>query len=166
MTLILLSGRPGTGKTHFGQWLAQHRGFVWVEGDANPEWTSLLAVTTHDVASHTRDRATALGDQVVIEWGFPVRCLESVRLLRDAGFDAWWFDGEKKGARAGYIESHGDRDAAMVNYGAQTAAIDESLSVIWQFYGDHVVMTVTRDGRLGPEQVAAVVLDDNACAGH
>src|SRR5207245_2900677 len=36
MTLVLLSGRPGAGKTAFSSWLAAQRGFAHVETDA--EW--------------------------------------------------------------------------------------------------------------------------------
>ncbi len=38
MALVLLSGRPGAGKTEFGKWVAAERGHVHIETDA--EWST------------------------------------------------------------------------------------------------------------------------------
>jgi hypothetical protein len=107
MALVLLSGRsgrPGAGKTAFGNWLAAERGFVHVDTDS--DWNvlgSLAGVQRAETATAACNRARDLGRNVVIEWGFKVAHLDRVRLLRGAGFDAWWLDGDEAAARQGYI---------------------------------------------------------------
>jgi hypothetical protein len=76
MALVLLSGRPGAGKTGFASWLAGRRGFVYVETDAEwGIWGPLVCVQSLEAAFVTRNLARALGPNVVIEWGFKVASL-------------------------------------------------------------------------------------------
>ena len=76
MTLFLLSGRPGAGKTAFGRWLAAQRGFVHVETDGEgSKWGPLVCVQSLEATVATSNLARALGPNVVIEWGFRSRCL-------------------------------------------------------------------------------------------
>jgi hypothetical protein len=117
MTLVLLSGRPGAGKTAFSSWLAAQRGFVHVETDAEwSKWGPLVCVQSPEAAVATRNLARALGPNVVIEWGFKVAHLGCVRQLRAAGFDAWWLDGEEAAARQSYISRQGDSAGVMAAY--------------------------------------------------
>ena len=80
MTLVLLSGRPGAGKTAFGSWLAAQRGFVYVETDGEwSKWGPLVCVQSLEATVATSNLARALGPNVVIEWGFRVALLGCVR---------------------------------------------------------------------------------------
>lgn len=103
MALILLSGRPGAGKTETGRWLATEHCYVHVETDV--EWATWgQALCTADIlagATAVRNRARALGPDVVIEWGFRVKLLPCVRQLRMVGFETWWLDGDEGGGSAG-----------------------------------------------------------------
>jgi broad-specificity NMP kinase len=92
MTLLVLSGRPGAGKTEVGKWLASRRDFTHVETDVPADWEDwwqlLCGSQNPKVAAEVVAKVPALGSEVVIEWGFKVELLDRVHPLRDAGFDA------------------------------------------------------------------------------
>src|ERR1700682_5495013 len=101
MTLLLLSGRPGAGKTEVGKWLEEQHGFRHIETD-----TAAGLRTLNELLGGVQT-PQGLGENVVIEWGFMIQYFDSgyVRQLRDAGFDAWWLDGDEQAARQRYMES-------------------------------------------------------------
>jgi hypothetical protein len=105
MTLLLLSGRPGAGKTKVGNWLREHRDFIRIETDDPAEWETwgplLCGSQSPKDAAKVRDNALDLGENVVIEWGFLIQYFGCVRELRHAGFDAWWLDGDEEALRQG-----------------------------------------------------------------
>jgi hypothetical protein len=103
MTHLLLSGRPGAGKTHVGNSVAEQDGFRHIETDT-PAGMQTLNELLNGVQT-----PQSLGENVVLEWGFAPGDLPAVRWLRDvAGFDAWWLDGDEPAARQGYIKRRGD----------------------------------------------------------
>lgn len=165
MTLVLLSGRPGAGKTKFCERLAAEHEFACVETDADPYWQALLmASSSPEKAAEAYNRARNLGPKVVIEWGFPVSALDCVRQLRAARFDAWWFDGDEPAARQGYIRRRGYSQQKMLDYSLQAGTIQAARPEIEHFYGDHVIRTVT-SGPTGPaykpsDEIASIMFPD------
>ena len=162
MALVLLSGRPGAGKTAFGSWLAVQRGFVHIETDAEwSKWGSLVCVQSLEAAVATRNLARALGPNVIIEWGFKVALLGCVRQLRAAGFDAWWLDGEEAAARQGYISRKGYSPSVMAAYRVQVEEIRAAWPRLERFYGDHVIRTVTFGPTYKPfDEIASIIFPD------
>ena len=141
--LLLISSRPGAGKTAFGQWLRETLSFEFIETDRNGHWLDALCGANNELtAARVFDQAAALAPKVVIEWGFPVRFLVCVRELDNAGFDTWWFDGDRDALRTSYIRCKGASQAAVAAYEAQTTGIDGALSELATFYGDRVINTV------------------------
>jgi hypothetical protein len=83
MALILLSGRPGAGKTEFGNWLSERHRYIHVETDRHwGTWERLVCVQDLNEAVATHNQVRSLGPDVIIEWGFKPRLLGCVRLLR------------------------------------------------------------------------------------
>jgi len=160
VALVLLSGRPGAGKTKFSSWLAEERGFVHVDTDAEWEtWGPLVLVQTLAQAAATRERALELGADVIVEWGFKPQFLDSVRLLRTAGFDAWWLDGDEEAARQRYINRRGNSLYLVTLYEAQVRAIREASETLERFYGDHIVRTVKPGPTYVPmDEIATAIL--------
>jgi hypothetical protein len=162
MALVLLSGRPGSGKTTFGRWLTQERGFIHVETDSEwSTWGPMLCVQDLQQALKTRNRARALGANVMVEWGFKVALLGSVRLLRTAGFDAWWFDGDEVAARQGYVRRRGGSAAVMAAYQLQVDEIGAARRELQHFYRDHLIESVSPGPTyMSPEDIEQIMLTE------
>ena len=149
----VIRSRHGSGSVVGPPWRWQNllrplacceRDFVHVNTDSEwTTWAPLLGVRDIEKAAATRDRAQQIGPRVVIEWGFKVAYLPCVRMLRDAGFDAWWFDGEEAAARQGYISRHDDSPPVMAAYLDQANEIQAAWPELQSFYGNQVVRTVT-----------------------
>jgi hypothetical protein len=162
MALILLSGRPGVGKTEFGHWLVAQHGFIHVETDLEwMTWGPALCVQSRREAFATRNRAQALGPNVIIEWGFKVAYLDCVRQLRAAGFDAWWLDGEEAAARQGYIDRRGNSPKVLYAYQVQVDEIQAAWPELERFYGDRIIRAVTAGPTYLPfAEIASIMLGD------
>lgn len=171
MKLLLLSGRPGAGKTAFAKWLKEQRGFQRVETDEEAVWAEWgpLLCNSHrpGVAAATRAKAEALGEQVVIEWGFVADLyLGCVRHLRDAGFDAWWLDCDEAVGRERYEAARREKLSpwelknAVNNYRIQTDKIEAVWPGLKSFYGEsHIIRTDTSEGGYRPfEEIASIML--------
>lgn len=124
---LLIPGIPGTGKSTFARWLAGEHGYLRYPSGEEPGSTFFADI----------ERARRTSDNVVIDWGFSVRMLDSVRSLIASGVEQWWFDG--------------DRDAALQAFLARTghpgtrAAWDVQLRNIEEHWDE---FAVTFDGRM------------------
>ncbi len=142
--LLLLSGRPGAGKTEYSVQLAR-LGFAAIETDKHPEWLERLQVSTLEQAVSVRNQARSLGENVVMEWGYFPVLLPSVRLLRAAGFDAWWLDGDPVALVESYRRRWKVPDPMQSGqpYRLQKDRIDGAWPELERFYGpSHILWTV------------------------
>ena len=61
MTLLLISGRPGAGKTEFCRWLRDTYNFIHVDTDTRPQILYSLVVQTAIEAQATKEYMLGLG---------------------------------------------------------------------------------------------------------
>ena len=151
-TLLLISGHPGAGKTHFCEWLTAERGYAHVESDV-AQTLGNLAVENAVEAQAVRDAAMSQGGNVVIEWGFLPNLLPSVRLLRYVGFDAWWFDADEPTARRLWQQRR--PRAELRSYLDQVERIRSAWPALAKCYRERIIRTVDSGPQfLGCDRIA------------
>lgn len=125
---ILIAGISGSGKSTFGRWLADTKGFIHVDmelPDTEPyswRWNGLRK--EWDAFYDGSDRDTLIKElkcrtgSVVLNWGFPARTLPVVSALKASGVGLWWFDGDRAVARRCYkARSRQQLSAADARFG-------------------------------------------------
>jgi hypothetical protein len=104
--LIVVAGVPAAGKTHFGEYLQTHHGFLHLEFEAQDRWPASLrdAWRRGDLQGFVAG-VWAERRPVVFTWGFlPQEQAPLARYLRDQGARLVWFDADPAAARAAFIE--------------------------------------------------------------
>jgi len=158
MSLLLISGRPGAGKSEFCRWLAAHRDFVHIETDVEwSPWGQLAAAAGAGTAATLRDMALAAGPNVALEWGMRMEYLGRVVDLKEVGFEPWWFDGDEPAARIGWVRAHSE--AGIRAYEIQRDSIAAHAAAIETVFGDRTIRTISSGASyLPPEQIAQIIL--------
>jgi hypothetical protein len=160
---ILLCGIPGAGKSTFGRWLRDERGYAYVDLEAKPDKPDSLDATAfrepweaflRGSPSMLLQRATGRG--IAFDWGFPITHLPVVTRLGQIGFIPWWFDGDRLVARHHFVQRN---TVPVENFDIQYANISAAWSSIIPLIGDRVVKAARTDGTLmAPEEIASIVL--------
>jgi len=150
---VLISGIPGAGKSHFGRWMAQHKGALYIDVDLKgidaagirPVWNEFLR--TFD-ARAVAARLTRDHEFCALVWGFPVHSLRWVRALQESGgLVPWWFTGDRAWARK-YLAERQDTDLAQ--FDRQHADIVRAWPEISRVFGERLIDTVAADGTRTP----------------
>jgi hypothetical protein len=103
---LLITGLPGSGKSHFGRALG-HLGWTFLEGDNAGAWPDTvheawdLALAGDD--DSLREEAHRNPGGLVIEWGFPASHLETIKSLMERGYECWYFDGDREAALEAWL---------------------------------------------------------------
>lgn len=160
MSFVLLAGRPGSGKSQFCSWLAEHRGFTHIETDDIEvwgEWAPHLLVDNAIQAQATLEAAGSVAENVVIEWGFMPQYLPHVRLLSYVGFSSWFFDADEPTARQLWRARRPDEP--WESYDAQTERLRVAWLALTRFYRGRLIRTVDAGPTYMPaEEIAEVLL--------
>jgi len=146
--VLLLSGIPGSGKSTFGRWLQERRGFAHVDMEADGldahDLRRAWQVFLGDPSSRDFCRQLfSLPRPVALDWGFPVTCLPLVRALQQQGIRAWWFTGDRLFARINF-QTAKKSDPRL--FDRQYADISAHWSEISPMFADRVVRTIRQDG--------------------
>jgi hypothetical protein len=154
---VLISGIPGSGKSHFGRWLAQHKGAFTVDVDTfgvraaglQPVWEAFKQTLDARQLIEQLSRRHALWAWV---WGFPpLTRIEVVRAFVAGGAAGWWFGGDRGWARKYFCERD---NTAGERFDRQCADIDAAWPAIQAIFGEHLVDTIAPDGtRLPCEEI-------------
>lgn len=140
--VLIVSGVPGSGKSSYAEHL-EGSGWARLSVD-NPE----EANPAHLVA-FARALAGDLGDLralatthsgVVIEWGFDPVDVPKLAGLVAQGCIAWYFNGDRDAAYAGWRKRHPDWPERL--WLEQMARLERAAPEIWALFGSRFVSTV------------------------
>lgn len=125
-TIILLSGIPATGKSHFANYLKSKRGFTHYDMEAHQsEWPRPDLKDLWDTDRAAFVKATLKRHKrVVLDWGFPVSCISRVKELQEQGVKLIWFDGDITCARTVFVKRGGKGNVAT--FDTQIRAIQQA----------------------------------------
>lgn len=157
MQLLLLSGIPGAGKSHFGRWLEDTHGYVHLDVEKDgclashhlvDAWSSCFA--SPDVGRFVKS-LHRLGDRVVVNWGFPPRFLNVVQRFKAARLVPWWFDADHDAARRAFVAR---ADVPIRAFRIQMAAIQAQWANIEATFRPNIITTLmSDDSRLSVEAI-------------
>ena len=124
-SVLLLSGIPATGKSHFGRYLARQHGFAHYDlechprGWPHPELKVVWDASPSAFLAELRNRH----ERIALDWGFPPCRMRIVEELRIGGATVVWFDGNIAQARKKFIERGG---IDVCEFDAQVKSIQQS----------------------------------------
>jgi hypothetical protein len=108
---FLISGIPASGKSTFCRWLEEKKGFLHLDMEKPgvldryglaTAWATLFAASA--TPAPFIEALEKFKRPVVIDWGFPPECLDTVRKLFDGGVMLWWFAADWSVARRKFKE--------------------------------------------------------------
>ena len=132
---ILLSGPPGSGKTHIGHWLTKAYGFFHLDMEAWPSDVSKASWDARNVESFAAELSN-YGDKVALTWGFPHVCLALVKRMRAAGIVPIWLDAPLLFCRSHWRPKPGQSDGDFIR---QIQNIEQGWQELNAFYQDHAI---------------------------
>jgi hypothetical protein len=161
MQLLLLSGIPAAGKSHFGRWLEETHGYVHLDVEKVGRLTRnhLLDAWNRCFASPDVgpfiQALHRLGNRVVVNWGFPPRFLSVVQRFKVAGLVPWWFDADPDAAWRAFVTRG---DVPLQAFQIQMAAIRAQWTNIEATFRPNIIATLAADdSRLPVETIYKVI---------
>lgn len=161
--LLLISGIPASGKSHFGRWLEKEKLFIHIDAEKDGKIKKLGLEQSwgycfsHRNATPFLKAVQGLNNPVVFNWGFPVSCLPVINILKRAGFKIWWFDADYDVARAEFIKRG---DVPVQRFDIQVPAITQNWAAIETVFSRNIIRTLEADGtRLNPEDIYKRIID-------
>jgi hypothetical protein len=163
-TQLFVSGIPGCGKSTFGRWLAQEKQFTYVDME-HDDLDKYSFRSSWNTFADGKDGASFVSaiqthpSSVVLDWGFPPRCVHIVQRLKDAGLKMVWFEGDRLSARHHFVARG---TVSVSDFDAQYAEISSHWPEIEPIFGDSVVKAAQSDGTLlSPETIFKQVFGEN-----
>ena len=136
--LLLISGRPGAGKSTFCHWLEGNRGYTHVEADRDRgKW---LALVGDPNPQKLITKLRTLGTDVAFEVGYAPDLLPGIERLSAEGVEIWWFDGDPEAAWQNF--QNRDGPVSQNDFHAQVALIDAGRLHIDRTYQGRILQVV------------------------
>ena len=175
--VLLVCGMPATGKTTFGDWLRDMKGYLHLDLETRdclevnglpPFWSDRIWNMTPKASTDFVAYLRALDRNVVLTWAFHTDLIPFVGHLVDAGAEPWWFEGERLAARAVFAARRTVlRDGVYTPGTPDIAACDRYVASIvahWSkmepIFGGNVIHTLGADGTYAaPEQILSAIED-------
>ncbi len=142
MQLFLISGISGCGKTVFGDWLRDHRGFTHIDMesfDGTPAHKIWDNAYSQNKLSLFVDHFRSETDKLVLTWGFRPSQLNIVRAMQKAGIECWWFDAPEMIARDSFLNRNTVNEAA---FNVQIDAIRATQKLFLEFYQNRICVVM------------------------
>ena len=165
-TLLVISGVPGAGKSHFGRWL-RSKGWRWIDNDKvaskpskdviEASWLGVFGVgdATERIKGFV-NAARADATPTVLEFGFPVQLLPVVEAMRASGALAWWFTGDGPTCLSDWRSSwHSEMPDEI--WWRQYDAITREWPAIAQVYGPNIIRTRLATRHMTAADISAVI---------
>jgi hypothetical protein len=149
MRLIFLAGFPATGKSHFGQWMAQNVGFTHVDIEKDSERIAAGISNEWDFLASSGNvepliaALKSLSPLVALDWGFPVQCMPYVEAFKADGAELWWFDADPDDARNEFLKRN---TGSIIAFDNQVAAIKAEREAINRVFAGAFIDVLGRDG--------------------
>lgn len=147
---VLISGIPATGKSTYGRWLEDARGFLHIDVEnggldrlpLRVAWTDVLRQPSGNL--RLQEALAAVGRGVVLDWGYPPGWLPAVRALHESGVTAWWFDGDREAARRSFLKRG---NVSVEALDVQMARIKAVWTDLADFYAGRMIRAVDRNDK-------------------
>jgi hypothetical protein len=163
---FLISGIPASGKSTFCRWLEEKKGFLHLNVEEDgvldrhglaAEWLALFGASA--TATPFIEALEKFTRPVVIDWGFPPECLDTVRNLFEAGVMLWWFAADWTVARRKFIQ-RGNAKGPVSVFDIQLRKIQAALPEINALFGSHKEYALPSTGiYTTPETIWKSMLD-------
>jgi len=177
--VLILWGVPGVGKSTFADWLVKEKGYVRIDSDAGGAGASRAAKAWRAVLVRlaTREQFAAAREfvkvarynpqRVVVEYGMFANPdgIELLRTLRDAGAEAWWFDGDPDAAFIAWQAENLKASRNMVDSQWHTVLdiIKANMTLINAFFGPHMLRTIAAGPtHIPPEDTFRTMFGDSS----
>lgn len=170
--ILLVCGMPATGKSTFGNWLRDTRGYLHLDlelcdclsANGLPLFWSEQHVWNLDSDGLSRfiDYLRKLGKGVVMTWAFHTDLIDFVHSIKERGVTLWWFEGDRLAGRTKFEERGQVLRKGVLSIGTSDAGIYdwyvESVVSRWAeiepLVRGKVIRTLSPDGTyLDPEEV-------------
>jgi hypothetical protein len=161
---FLISGIPASGKTTFCKWLEEKKGFLHLDVEKpgvldrhglTTAWNTLFDASA--TAAPFIEALEKFNRPVLIDWGFPPECLDTVRKLSEAGVMLWWFAADWAVARRKFKE-RGTIPLGL--FDIQIREIEAALPQINALFASHVEYVLPSTGiYTPPEKIWESMLD-------
>lgn len=153
-TQLFVSGVPGCGKSTFGRWLAQQKGFVHVDMERDgldqhgfrQAWNKFCG---GGEAQSFLSAVAAHPSSVILDWGFPLHCIQLVQRLKDAGLKVFWFEADRLASRDHFVRRG---TVPADRFDSQYAAISAHRAEISSLFGGNIIETLRADGTRLPDE--------------
>ena len=134
--IILVSGIPASGKSTYARWLASSKRYSHLDVDLAASAGIRLDVWLESVRQSQKSG--------VIDWGFPLSCLDTVKRLVSQGVGQWWFDGNHEAAKAIFLErrKRGEHPAGIDAFAFQMAQIQANYGKIEEVFQARIIHSI------------------------
>lgn len=139
MKTIFIAGTPGVGKTCFGDWLRDTKGYIHVDMEKfsdsglQKKWDKCFK--SKDIRPFVNE-IMKMNRPVVMTWGFPPDHLSIIYQFRDLGIECIWFDAPEMLARDSFLHRNTVSEA---EFDSQMGAIRKHQKDLLAFFDDKTV---------------------------